>query len=66
MKRIFCFLIFWLYFYPSAKAQQSYQPAPAGFDQPRAGIPTGKIDTITYHSETVGVSRRALVYTPPG
>jgi xylan 1,4-beta-xylosidase len=66
MKRIFCFLIFWLYFYPSAKAQQSYQPAPADFDQPRAGIPTGKIDTITYHSETVGLSRRALIYTPPG
>lgn len=29
-------------------------------------IPHGKIDTITYASNTVGTNRRALVYTPPG
>jgi hypothetical protein len=26
----------------------------------------GTIDTITYPSETVGVSRKVLIYTPPG
>lgn len=47
-------------------AQQIEQEAPAGFDVLRQGIPHGKIDTITYFSETVGNDRRALVYTPPG
>lgn len=40
--------------------------APAGFDSLRADIPHGKIDTISYSSQTVGSVRRALVYTPPG
>ncbi len=40
--------------------------APEGFDSLRAGIPHGKIDTIYYKSTTVGTTRRALVYTPPG
>lgn len=46
-------------------AQQIEKEAPAGFDQIREEIPHGKIDTITYFSETVGNDRRALVYTPP-
>ncbi len=41
-------------------------PAPPGFDSPRAEIPHGRIDTVRYTSSTVGTSRRALVYTPPG
>jgi len=45
---------------------QSYKAAPDGFDIPRTGIEHGRIDTITYHSETVGNDRRALIYTPPG
>lgn len=40
--------------------------APAGFDQKRENIPHGKIDTINYKSKTVGTTRKALVYTPPG
>jgi enterochelin esterase-like enzyme len=40
--------------------------APEGFDLTRPNTPQGKIDTISYPSKTVGVSRRALVYTPPG
>lgn len=47
-------------------AQEILKHAPAGFDAVRAGIPHGKIDTVTYNSKTVGNSRRALIYTPPG
>jgi len=39
--------------------------APQGFDVYQASIPKGGIDTVYYFSETVGVNRRALVYTPP-
>ncbi|RYZ52628.1 MAG: esterase, partial [Chitinophagaceae bacterium] len=42
------------------------KPAAPGFDDVKAGIAHGKIDTITYASKTVGTRRRALVYTPPG
>jgi enterochelin esterase-like enzyme len=47
-------------------AQTAAKEAPKGFDLLRTGIGPGKIDTITYASKTVGTSRRALVYTPPG
>ena len=39
---------------------------PAGFDQIRDEIKHGRIETLTYHSTTVGGSRKASVYTPPG
>ncbi len=44
---------------------QAQIEAPAGFDKPRDGIAHGKIDSIQYMSKTVGVKRKALVYTPP-
>lgn len=47
-------------------SQNIVQQAPEGFDTLRAGIPHGRIDTITYVSKTVGTQRKALVYTPPG
>jgi enterochelin esterase-like enzyme len=47
-------------------SQPSEKEAPKGFDQVRSGIPTGKIDTIQYESKTVGTTRKALIYTPPG
>ncbi|MEQ8552561.1 MAG: alpha/beta hydrolase-fold protein [Cyclobacteriaceae bacterium] len=47
-------------------AQQFEKEAPEGFDQELKAIPHGKIDTISYESKTVGVTRRALIYTPPG
>src|SRR6478735_9635177 len=47
-------------------AQTIIQQASRGFDSLRASIPHGKIDTISYNSKTVGVSRKALIYTPPG
>ena len=49
-----------------ASSQELIKQAPAGFDSLRAAIPHGKIDTISYASKTVGTTRRALIYTPPG
>jgi enterochelin esterase-like enzyme len=50
----------------SAAAQSLEKSAPAGFDSVRVDIKHGKIDTISYPSKTVGVDRKALIYTPPG
>lgn len=47
-------------------AQNYSNQAPAGFDIEKNSIQKGKIDTIKYNSKTVGVARKALVYTPPG
>jgi enterochelin esterase-like enzyme len=49
-----------------ASAQQVIQHAPKGFDSLRATIAHGKIDTLRYHSNTVGVVRKVIIYTPPG
>jgi enterochelin esterase-like enzyme len=43
----------------------SQTSSPAGFDIFRPGISHGTIDTVTYKSKTVGVYRKALIYTPP-
>jgi enterochelin esterase-like enzyme len=50
----------------TAYAQTIEKEAPKGFDQVQSGIATGKLDTIRYESKTVGTTRKALVYTPPG
>ena len=50
----------------ATNAQYQPGPAPEGFDWPKAGIERGKIDTIHYESKTVGTTRTALIYTPPG
>jgi enterochelin esterase-like enzyme len=48
-------------------AQQGFViQAPKGFDSLRADVAHGRIDTITYNSKTVGVKRKALIYTPGG
>jgi enterochelin esterase-like enzyme len=39
---------------------------PAGYDKAREGIERGKLETVEYESQTVGVKRKAKVYTPPG
>lgn len=57
-------LIFFLFGKLSAQSQISQ--APSGFDQAKTGIQTGKIDTLSYFSTTVGNERKTLVYTPPG
>ncbi|GAB4022173.1 alpha/beta hydrolase-fold protein [Spirosoma koreense] len=50
----------------STYAQTIEKEAPTGFDQVRTGIATGKLDSIQYVSKTVGTTRKALIYTPPG
>ncbi len=40
--------------------------APKGFDAKRDGIERGAMETIEYDSKTVGLKRKAVVYTPPG
>jgi len=47
-------------------AQPTDKEMPKSFDQVRSGIATGKLDSISYPSKTVGTTRKALVYTPPG
>jgi enterochelin esterase-like enzyme len=47
-------------------SQELIRKAPEGFDLYRNEVLKGKIDTITYPSNTVGVNRKAILYTPPG
>jgi enterochelin esterase-like enzyme len=47
------------------KAEKFPSP-PQGFDARRDGIDRGKMETVEYDSTTVGVKRKARVYTPPG
>ena len=49
-----------------ADAQNLVEHANPGFDIQQSDIPQGKIDTISYYSKTVGVKRKATIYTPPG
>ncbi len=50
---------------PGIHAQNMVKQAPEGFDMVRTGIPQGTIDSISYHSKTVGTNRMAMIYTPP-
>jgi enterochelin esterase-like enzyme len=45
---------------------EMFSAPPKGFDAPRAGTDHGKVESVEYHSTTVGVKRKAQVYTPPG
>ena len=49
----------------SVLAQKIEKEGPKGFDQVRAGIPNGKIESLEYNSKTVGTTRKVTVYTPP-
>ncbi|SFF70187.1 Enterochelin esterase [Salegentibacter agarivorans] len=66
MKKFSTLLIFLLMLGLSSSAQEISKEMPQGFDEERTGIATGKIDTISYASKTVGNTRKALIYTPPG
>ena len=44
----------------------AFDDPPAGIDQPREGIPHGKLEMIEYDSKTVGTKRKMNIYTPPG
>src|SRR4051812_49737726 len=50
----------------SKQEQQNLPPAPKGFDVKRDGSEHGKLETVEYDSKTVGINRKAQVYTPPG
>ncbi|MCU0719485.1 MAG: endo-1,4-beta-xylanase, partial [Pirellula sp.] len=43
-----------------------YEAPPEGFKSRREGIDHGKLELIEYESKTVGTTRKANVYTPPG
>jgi len=66
MKKIIGLLIVFslISFYASSHGIE--RQAPVGYDSLRTGISRGKIDSVTYVSKTVGTSRKALIYTPPG
>jgi enterochelin esterase-like enzyme len=66
MKKLMTFVAFLFIFNSNSNSQNIVTPAPLGYDIVRESIPHGKIDSITYYSETVGIKRKALVYTPPG
>jgi len=66
MKQLIIFVFILSLFNPNGYAQNTMKSPPQGYDVMQAGITHGKIDTIMYHSKTVGTDRRALVYTPPG
>ena len=66
MKHLLISITFLLVLEHTIVAQVKEKQAPSGFDSLRTDIPKGKIDTISYPSKTVGVNRKALVYTPPG
>ena len=48
-----------------AISQNMNKQAVRGFDTYRENIAHGKIDTVMYHSKTVGADRKTLVYFPP-
>lgn len=62
------FFLFFVLLLVSLTTSAQYQPGPApeGFDRLQLGIERGRIDTIRYDSKTVGTTRTALIYTPPG
>jgi enterochelin esterase-like enzyme len=43
-----------------------FPEAPAGYNQPRAGEPLGKLENFEYDSKVTGTRRKAIVYLPAG
>jgi enterochelin esterase-like enzyme len=65
MKKIMYFILSLIFIFENGITQELEKQAPQGFDVVRNDIPKGKIDTISYASKTVGVTRKAIIYTPP-
>jgi len=59
-------IVFALVLGVTVHAQDVVKQMPVGFDVVNASVAHGKIDSIFYESKTVGNTRKALVYTPPG
>ena len=51
---------------PAKSADNSLPEPPDGYDVRRDDIDHGKLETVEYDSTTVGIPRKARVYTPPG
>jgi enterochelin esterase-like enzyme len=51
---------------PAQTAPAEFPSPPEGYDARRAGIAHGKLEKVDYESSTVGMTRKATVYTPPG
>ena len=66
MKHFTILLVCMLAYSLGTWAQSPIPHSQAGFDIEKAEIAKGKVDTVSYDSKTVGVKRKALVYTPPG
>ncbi len=66
MKYLISLIIIAIAFNYTSNSQDIVQPLQAGSDVFNKDIPHGKLDTISYHSETVGTMRNAVIYTPPG
>ena len=66
MKTFLTLLIALILISQVSRSQENINPAPAGYDVLRDDIPHGALDTVTYHSETVGTERHMLIYAPPG
>ncbi len=66
MKKFIGLLVTIIFLHLASFAQEILRSAPVDFDIFRDIIPHGILDTISYPSETVGVDRNALIYTPPG
>ncbi|HEV7226613.1 MAG TPA: alpha/beta hydrolase-fold protein [Pirellulales bacterium] len=50
---------------PAQTADSRFPAPPEGFDARRDDIDHGKLETVEYDSTTVGLKRKARVYTPP-
>jgi enterochelin esterase-like enzyme len=48
------------------KNAAKFSAPPGGFDTRRDGVGRGKLELVEYDSATVGIKRKAQVYTPPG
>lgn len=66
MKRALLIVSIFFIIKSGAIAQELEIRAPEGFDVLQNSISHGKLDSIMYPSKTVGVKRKALIYTPPG
>ncbi len=66
MKQLVLLIGLLVFFVLCGHSQEMVQQAPAGFDSMRTNIAHGKIDTVSYVSTTVGTTRRAIIYLPPG
>ncbi|WP_439621700.1 alpha/beta hydrolase [Gemmata sp.] len=51
---------------PGAAKAEKFPDPPKDYDKKRDGVARGTLETVEYDSATVGIKRKARVYTPPG